>query len=82
MSNIRDLQKLKVTRKVHEFAQINMKVINQDITSYNYDSITTKVSQQQHKNNKNSQPIRDSFKVIPSKTIHRRGVSFGTPELT
>lgn len=81
MSNIRDLQKLKVTRKVHEFAQINMKVINPDITSYNYDSIATKGSQQ-HKNNKNSQPIRDSFKLIPSKTIHRRGVSFGTPELT
>ena len=55
MSNIRDLQKLKVTRKVHEFAQINMKVINPDITSYNYDSITTKVSQQQHKNNNNSE---------------------------
>lgn len=81
MSNIRDLQKLKGSRKVQELAQINMKVIHPDITNFNYDSMTTKVSLQQ-KNNKNSQPIRDSFKLIPSRSIHKRGASFGTPELT
>jgi hypothetical protein len=80
MSNIRDLQKLKGSRKVQDFAQINMKVIQPDITNFNYDSISTKLSLQQ-KNNKNTQIIKDSFKLIPSKSIHRRGASFGTPEL-
>lgn len=81
MSNIRDLQKLKGTRKVQELVHINMKAVNPEFNNFNYDSISTKLSLLQ-KNNKNSQPIKDTFKLIPSKSIHRRGASFGTPELT
>lgn len=81
MSNIRDLQKLKGSRKVQELAQINMRAINPEIPTFNYDSISMKIPLP-IKTNKNTQQNKDSFKLIPSKNLHRRGSSFGTPELT
>jgi hypothetical protein len=81
MSNIRDLQKLKGSRKVQEHAQANTRFINPEISNYNPDSIAIK-DLFQLRINKNTQQGGESFKLITSKTLHRRGASFGTPELT
>jgi len=63
---------------VQEIAQINIRVINPEIATFNSEPLSTKMPL---KFNKNIQH-RDSFKLIPSKTLHRRGASFGTPELS
>ena len=80
MSNIRDLQKLKDTRKMQELGLLNKRVFNPERSTFNYDSISIK-NPLQFNFNRNSQLQPEERLLSRGFTLHRRGSSFGMPQV-
>ena len=78
MSNIRDLQKLKHNRFNAPLTHLPPRVINPEISQFNCEPLSLQIGH--HKVNKNTHYGKETMRPTPSKVIHKRGASFGTPD--
>ena len=82
MSNIRDLQKLKNTRFIQPIAPTTStsRGLNPENNHFNYEPLSLQIGHV--KTTKNTQYGKDSLRSTGSKIIHKRGASFGTPDVS
>lgn len=78
MSNIRDLQKLKNTRFSQPLGSQTHRTPNPEQNHFNYEPISLQIPQ--NKPSRSTQYAKESLRATPSKVIHKRGASFGTPD--
>ena len=80
MSNIRDLQKLKNTRFIQPISHPTARIANPENNNYYSEPLSLQIGH--NKTTKNTQYGKDSLRPTPSKIIHKRGASFGTPDVS
>ena len=81
MSNVRDLQRLRGSRhnNIHMIpVMLPSRQLNPEFNSTNYNELFEMPSTQ--RTSKNTHYPKEIIKVTPSKMLHKRGGSFGTPE--